>query len=285
MKWLHLSLASILIGLLVFSCQPAREDSARQQVELAKVYNKTLYLSDLEGIIPGATTSEDSSVIIKAYIERWIRDASMMHEAERNVPKDLNIDKLVRDYRASLIVHNYEKLLIEQYLDSLVNQTELLEFYEKNKEQYRLENPIVRCRFAKIPADADELDKMEKWWESEDNEDFRLLVSYCDTYAAMHLLEDSTWYQWPAIAIQWPDESFNPEKAKLNQTITRKGDTFVYFLKISEVVPAGEVPPLSYAADQAKKVILHKRKMKLLDEKKEEIYERALRKNEIKVLN
>jgi hypothetical protein len=35
--------------------------------------------------------------------------------------------------------------------------------------------------------------------------------------------------------------------------------------------------------DKAKRVILHQRKQKLLDEKKEEMYQRELRRNNVKV--
>lgn len=57
----------------------------------------------------------------------------MQHEAEVNLPPDLNIDKLVRTYRASLITHNYEVALAEQLLDSTISQAELNDFYEKIK--------------------------------------------------------------------------------------------------------------------------------------------------------
>ena len=55
------------------------------------------------------------------------------------------------------------------------------------------------------------------------------------------------------------------------------------FLRIFETTAAGEYPPLSYIEGQATKVILHKRKIKLLEEKKEEMYERELRRNNVKI--
>ena len=64
---------------------------------LAQVYNKTLYLSELEGVVPEGVSLEDSALIVSAYAQRWIREQLLMYEAERNIPKDLNIDELVRD--------------------------------------------------------------------------------------------------------------------------------------------------------------------------------------------
>ena len=132
------------------ACSPASREKDPNDRLLAKVHNKSLYLSDMEGMIPEGLSSEDSSLIINAFVERWARDAVMMYQAERNVPKDLNIDKLVRDYRASLLTNNYEKILVEQLLDSLVTQQELADFYELNKSQYQLEFDIVRGHFVKV---------------------------------------------------------------------------------------------------------------------------------------
>ncbi len=78
---------------------------------------------------------EDSSLIINAYVERWIRETLLLLEAERNIPSDLNIDKLVRDYRASLVRHSYEQFLVEQLLDSTVTKAELEALKAKQLEK------------------------------------------------------------------------------------------------------------------------------------------------------
>jgi hypothetical protein len=279
--WIFL-LAGIML-LLWQACQPGSGKKGEEDRLLAKVYNKSLYLSDLEGMIPASSSSEDSSVIINAYLERWVRDASMMHEAERNVPKDLNIDDLVRDYRASLIRHNYEQLLIEEFLDSTVTNQELKAFYDRNKEQYQLEDPILRCHFIKVPKVAEDIEKLDKWWESEEEEDFRLLVAYCNSYASLHLLEDSTWYRRPTLEDEWPAGVFNPANMSPNQKASFSGTDYRYYFKLIDYIGKDQQPPLSYVSTQAKKVILHKRKMKLLDDMKERMYERALRRNDVKI--
>ena len=66
---------------------------------LASVYNRSLYLTDIEGMFPENATKQDSQQVINAYVDRWIRDNIIMAEAERNVPKDLNIDELLQKYR------------------------------------------------------------------------------------------------------------------------------------------------------------------------------------------
>ncbi|MFQ5447255.1 MAG: hypothetical protein ACE5FF_09995, partial [Saprospiraceae bacterium] len=163
-------------------------DSTGANRLLAKVYNKTLRLSDMEGMIPEGMTPEDSAVIIDAFVENWVREASMLYEAERNIPKDLDINKLVEDYRASLIKHNYENILVREFLDSTITEKELQVFYEQNKEQYKLETPIIRCRFIKAARDAHQLKQAESWWNSNKEEDIVKLRNWCNANAVVHHL-------------------------------------------------------------------------------------------------
>ncbi len=89
------------ILLLLWRCSSQPAVKADDQL-LAQVYNKNLYASELADVVPEGTNPTDSSLLVTAFVQRWIRDQLLMYEAERNIPKDLNIDELVRDYRASL---------------------------------------------------------------------------------------------------------------------------------------------------------------------------------------
>lgn len=272
-----------VVALLVVACQPSSNNKNPNNRALARVYNKTLYLADLEGMIPAETSSEDSAMIINAYVERWVRDAALMYEAERNVPKDLNIDKLVRDYRASLIKHSYEKILIEQLLDSTVTAAQLDEYYQSNKEQFPLETDIVRCRFVKLPRNAPDIPQFEKWWKSDKLEDFQMMVSYSNDHAVTKILDDSLWVGISDVAAVWPGNAAELANVQPGKTLNRRDDNFLYYFQLNQLMRAKELAPIGYVDDQLKKVILHQRKMKFLDETRENIYQDALRRNQVNV--
>lgn len=251
---------------------------------LAKFRNKSLYLSELEGLIPNGSSGEDSVLIINAYVERWLRENILLQEAELNVPKDLNIDKLVRDYRASLLKHNYELILVNQLLDSVVTKAELDEFYEKNKDQFHLDEPILRAHFVKIPAAAPELAQFQKWWNNyEKPGNFPAIQEYSKTYASVAKLNDSVWYEINDLAADMPPGWLTPSNTNSKKEFIQRDDNFAYFFRVLDLINSNSVPPFSYVEDKARRVILHQRKQKLLDQKKEEMYERELRQNNIKV--
>ncbi len=273
---------SILLGLGVIACQPAPE--ASQDRVLAKVYNKTLYLSELEGMFPENTSAQDSTLIVQAYTQRWVREALILHEAERNIPSDLNIDKLVRDYRASLLRHNYEEVLVREKLDSTISKEQLEAFYEANKNQYQLETPIMRCHFIKFPLPVDNESEIRNWWQNTDEEeDFQKLVDLCNISAQAHHLVDSTWQRLEDVAIELPKNSLTPENISPKKEFIIKDDNFMYFFRAFEVKNQKEIAPLAFIQGQARKFILHKRKKEVLDKTLDDMLELSIGKKGVEI--
>lgn len=259
------------------SCQEKPEVAASADRLIARVYNKTLYLSDMEGFFPTGTTSEDSSLIINAYTERWVRDAVLLYEAERHIPQDLNIDKLVKDYKASLIKNNYEKVLVEAALDSAISQMELIDFYEQNKEKYTLEQTILRCTFIKTGLPVPDAAQLKKLWGSKEQSDRQGLADYCRTFASACGLADSVWYTLDQLAAEIPLGKLEEIRQRYNQESVFSDDNYQYYVRILDWKDPSDIAPLEFVEEEARKVVLRKRITNLLEDKKDEMYERALK--------
>ena len=259
------------------SCQENPEVAASADRLIARVYNKTLYLSDMEGFFPTGTTSEDSSLIINAYTERWVRDAVLLYEAERHIPQDLNIDKLVKDYKASLIKNNYEKVLVEAALDSAISQMELIDFYEQNKEKYTLEQTILRCTFIKTGLPVPDAAQLKKLWGSKEQSDRQGLADYCRTFASACGLADSVWYTLDQLAAEIPLGKLEEIRQRYNQESVFSDENYQYYVRILDWKDPSDIAPLEFVEEEARKVVLRKRITNLLEDKKDEMYERALK--------
>jgi hypothetical protein len=275
-----------ILLLIIISCNSSSNKNYANDKLLAKVYDKPLYLSELSDIFSDQTMSKaDSNQLIANYVERWVRDNAIMYEAEKNVPKDLNLDKLVKNYRSSLVRSIYEKSIIEEALDSTVTLSELNDFYDKNKDQYQLETPIVRCYLIKLEKNAPDQDAVRDWWDDINEADnLKRLLNYCKSNAKVYMLDDKMWYKVEDLVGILPNGKISPDNVH-KEEMTFKDDNFQYFFKIIELVNKKETAPMSYIKDQAIKYILHKRKMKLLDEKIENIYNKELLNKNIEIYN
>ncbi len=272
----------LLVVLTVAACVPPGEEVAEDDVLLAKVYNKTLYLSEMDGMISKGSTPEDSLLIVNAFVERWAREVLMLREAERNVPQDLNIDKLVRDYRASLILHNYERSIVETELDSIISEEEYTQYYEKHKDHFQLETSIMRCNFMKIPKDAPNKSKVEKWWNGNRTVDKKMLSQYCETHATLYHVEDTIWHKVDEIAVQFPKGALSVKTLKEGKDFTMSEGDFNYYFRLLEASSENNDPPFTYVKEMAKKYILHNRKMKLVEQKREQVFRKAEKMGHVK---
>jgi len=274
-----------LIWSIFFLWQCGSSDNPPKEGDLllAKVYNKSLFLSELEGIVPENTTPSDSVLMVTAFVQRWIHDQLLMYEAERNIPKDLNIDKLVRDYRASLVRFNFEEQIIAEKLDSTVSEAEMKAFYENNKDQFQLESTILKCQLLKLPPNSPQ-NELNKFWYGRSASDAAKLRAYARQWAALALLDTDKWYKLEEIAALLPKGTLSSDNVGTRREGTLSDGDFRYYYRVLETVKGKETAPFEYVKEQASKVILHKRKQELLERWKEDLYQQELRRQNIQIL-
>ena len=284
MFFIKILLAVFILSLVgVLACQKNNGAAGSNRV-LATVYNRSLTLADMEGMFGSNATHSDSVQITTAFTDRWIREQLIMVEAERNVPKELNIDELVKKYRESLILSNYEEQLTKIGLDTTISDAELTAFYEKNKEQYQLETPIVRCYFLKIPRPTPQYDSIQKWWNApRTGENAAKMQNYAQRNAKRFVMVDSVWHRVEDIISLLPKGTLSPDNISTGKELTMKDDNYQYYFRALGVMNKQEIAPLSFIREQASKYILHQRKSQLLEKKRQEMYDLELKKNNVKI--
>ncbi|PHI18201.1 hypothetical protein CEQ90_19085 [Lewinellaceae bacterium SD302] len=271
----------LLLAISVVACGFGSETDGVEDRLLARVHNKELRISELEGMFPAVATKEDSTLIIQAFVNRWIKDAVIQVESEQNMPADLNIDRLVRDYRSSLLRSTYEKVLVGELMDSSISKQELLTYYEENKEQYQLEKPIIRCLFIKVPHPTPEAEVLRSAWNNGEVEDMGQLQDYANRFAEIALLKKEAWYSLDEVAAQFPDGALTAGNVRSMRDFSQQDGQYRYYFSILEFRNRLEIAPLEYVTEQARRVILHNRKMKVLEDAKEEIFQRELRRQNV----
>jgi len=272
-----------ILSIFLGSCQKNNTTQTEAKKVVASVYNKSLYLSDVEGILPAGNNNQDSSLILNAYVDNWVRNALLMHEAEKNLSQNLDIDKLVKDYRATLILHNYERDLVENELDTMVTKEELAKFYEENKENYKLKEPLVRALFMKIPLESEGLNFVDGWWESGTEEDLLNLIEYNDKNGEVYMLNQENWYEIEKIQHHIPDSLGNINVVSPQSRFIKKDAFYKYYIRILEVIQIDQTPPMRYIEEKAKKIIVQKRKINLIDSKKQKLYKENIHSSNVKI--
>lgn len=277
-RFFQLVLALCCAGLA--GCSSPKDKAATDDRLLAKVYNKSLYFSEIADMIPPSVNPADSAIMVSAYIQRWVYDQLLMYEAERSIPKDLNIDKLVRDYRASLVRFNFEQQIISEKLDSLVQETEIRDFYEKNIEQFQLESTILKCIFLKLPLNAPQTE-MNRYWYGKSPADFAKLKDFAQKWAVVSILDKEKWCKLEELAALLPKGTLTPENVQSRREGSLSDGDYRYYYRLLETAQGKSPAPYDYAREQAMTIILHQRKQQLIEMWKKNLYEKELRRNNV----
>lgn len=250
-----------------------------KQNPVAKVNNKYLYESDLIDLLPQNATPGDSAIIIKKYIDNWIRKELILQKAEANLSdRERNFEKQIADYRSSLIIFKYQQQLLNQKLDTFVSNRMILDYYEQNASNFLLDKNVIRGMFIKVPRAAPNIDKIKTWARNED--DTPLLESYGFQFAVNYDYFNDDWIYFENLITEIPSDISDDERfLSNNRTIEVYDSVYYYFAGIKEYKLKGSIAPVSIVRDNIRSIILNKRKIDFLLALEKNIYNEALSKN------
>lgn len=278
----------LALGLLVLTtgCDLLikKEEQTAVQPEsaiVARVFDTYLYKDDITGIGNGA----DSAMHADVFVKNWVKKQLLITEAANNIDFDeAEIQRKILDYRYALMVHEYERYIVNDRLNSEVGEAEVDTYYAENQDQFRLNQNLLKGYFIKIPKDAPRLRQLRRLINQPANvEDLR---SYCYQFADNYNLDDSTWVDLEEVIKNTPLVNDVTDKAdflKKTDLSISSDDEFNYYLKIKEYKISGEISPLEFVRDDIANIIINRRKIKLADQLRDEVYNQAKRNNDFEI--
>lgn len=275
----------IILSLVAFwSC--GSKSKPGKEAPLARVYDIYLYPSDIiKGIVPEGLTGIDSIVLVKDYIDKWIKKQLFLKKAELSLlDEEKNVRQQIEDYRSSLLIFKFEQNYLEQKLDTIIPDDEIANYYEANSSNFILNTNIIKGHFIQIPRSAQDIYKIRRWYRSESTEDYSKLEEYCFQFAEKYQYFDDEWIEAENILKLMPSLGYRTENLlRYRKNIEVKDTNYYYFLKIADYKLASDIAPLDYVDDKIESIILNKRKIQLINKLESEIYNDALNRGHFNV--
>ncbi|MDR1112609.1 MAG: hypothetical protein LBL18_02460 [Bacteroidales bacterium] len=124
---------------------------------VAGVYDRKLYLSELQKVLPAGLTAADSTTFVQHYITHWIEDQLLLHEADKKLSMhEKNFDKELQKYHNQLLINAYCEKLSQDTAQMQIGKAELAAFM-KNYNSGMEQREIVRLNYVKLPFSATKL--------------------------------------------------------------------------------------------------------------------------------
>jgi hypothetical protein len=268
----------------LLSCEYISSKSEKEKT-VARVYESYLYESDLAGIVEPGISGQDSIIIMRRYIDTWVRQQLLLNEAQNNLaPEQMNFEKKIQDYKNSLIIFSFETDYIKNNLDTVVSNDQIQKYYDQYMNDFRLKENIVMASFVKISLEAPDQNILRKLFRSDKEEDRSKLEEYCVQNAAAYIIDNKSWMIFAELLKTIPIEVNNQEYFLRNNKLVELSDDFYrYFLLIHDYKLKESVSPLAFEEKNIRNIIINKRKHQLITDFRNELYRDAIRDNAFEV--
>ena len=228
---------------------------------IARVNDNYLYESDINIL-----EINNKNFNKKDYINEWAKKKLFLDRSKLNISED-SINELTEKYKNDLLLNYYKNSLIDRYLDKNVSDEEILDYYNKNKHIFKLNERIIKAAFIELKKKAFNLKKVNKWFSNyeKNKEYFDTLIDYCRKYSYNFFINDSIWSKHSELS-----SKFSNIKDKLNKKLMKKGkfqikdSIYLYLFKVKDIKNKGQIAPLSYFREVIIKLILNNRKFELI---------------------
>lgn len=271
----------ITVALLLTACNVFIE----QEDPVAKVGDHMLTMDDLKKNIPDYLDEADSSLWADSYIQKWVQRELLLMKAEENLKDEMkDVTMELEEYRNSLIVYRYKNELIKQQMDTMVKETDVQKYLDEYKENFILNQNIVKAIYIKVPLEFSNPDNIKEMCNSKDPDKLAKLNEYCLSYAKAYDRFNDQWVSADLVLKNFPKEITDQQGAlRGNRYLESKDRDFYYLISIRDYKLAGQVSPNEYVYNDIRNLILNKQKIQLLQQIEKDIYKEGIDKKKVKL--
>ncbi|WP_072979237.1 peptidylprolyl isomerase [Leeuwenhoekiella palythoae] len=277
----------VLFAALVVSCD-LLGSKAPAGVPVARVGNAYLYKEDIEKLITAELSPEDSTTLVNGYINRWATKRLLVDNAQRNITLDEQdrLNNLVEQYKLDLFSQAYKDALVARSLDSSITDAEASQFYTENKENFKLNESLLKLRYIEMGENDYNEDEIKKRFTRFNAKDKRFLDSISVQFRAQYL-NDSTWISLDKVIAKIPPVNVENSDQLLNKTefLQLRDSLGLYLIAVNDRLDRNDDAPLEYVLPTVKQILLNRRKLDLIKQLEKDITKDAIKNKQFELYN
>lgn len=271
----------LFVSFTAVSCQEQIEHSGK--TPLVQVGSHYLYQEDINQSLPYGISGTDSTRFVREFIRRWVEEQVLYEKAEHNVRNDEHIERMVADYRRTLIMNNYEHMLLQQKMTEELSEEDLQKYYNENKKLFMLEEPVIKGIFIKAPLTSPDLKKLKLWYKDKSDESLEQLEKYAFRNSILYEYFYEHWIPVSElegkVIVNLSELSNDFDK---HRNIEAEDGEYCYLLHIEEYMMKGEEKPYALARHEIIDLLANSRRVEFMNKVKEDLYNQSIGMGRIK---
>lgn len=267
---------ALLILPVVTSCRhkPNGQDWQNDEDIIVTIGDSVLYRVDVEKRIPSGLERKDSIAMFEALVNSWIETNLLLDYASENIANMSEIEETVERFRRQLIVEEYKRQM--KLSARALPEDSIKKWYDSHQETYKLERPLIKGLFVKVPRQTGNAARIETLISSGSDADIDKFESdYLGSVSQYSYFRDE-WVDWEVISAMIPARIENPDEfVRENRLFKTEYNGMTYFLQITSYLNSGETMPYDYAknliSDYLREKVLDREEKKIINQ----LYKRA----------
>ena len=265
---------------LLFACR--EEVSYVERESLVSVGDIRLYKDEADIVYAKQGRGADSLSFMQNYIERWAIEALFYQKAKENVVATDEIDRMVENYRASLIQNLYQDRLITQQLLPTISDDEVREFYDREQGLFELTEPYIKGFYVKLPDRVPKLNNVRNWCIRKGQDDLEELEKLCSENGYEYQFFTEEWMPFADLVRKTPlTEQQLMDRLLKKSTIEFKEGKFTYFVCADSILKRNDLKPIEMVSGEIKELLLNSKKAAFIKQVKRSLYKEALQNGQV----
>lgn len=245
---------------------------------VARVGSTYLYRSELASLMPSGIVAADSVTCSKTIISKWIVTQLKHQEAEELFEKSSkDIDKLVEDYRRSLLVQRLERHYLESEPCGEISDKAITDYYNAHKNDFRITKPMVKGEIVAMGDNYRRRKQMLEWFQSSSPERREDFVEICRKEKIPYVKFEE-WTPFSDFLSNLPllRTSSHEELLSSRNLLQIHYDKTYYYYRITDALKVGDAMPLDMAKENVRQILTTSHSADVIRRHEEQMQRNAL---------
>ena len=172
---------------------------------------------------------------------------------------------MVDAYKNSLLMNAYREFILKSTIDTIIDKSLIGAYYEKNKLNFLLKEPIYKIRHLSFPLDNVDRREITLRFKRFDLEDVSFLASLSFQFSN-YFFSDSIWLNQIEVRDQlhYIHNQQQERLLKSQDYYEVKDSLALYLFQLVDRLDRGNVSPITYVEHTIRDILFNQRKLKFL---------------------
>lgn len=281
------NIAFVAVVISLFACRDLHSVAPKSNV-VAKVGDRVLTIEEINQSTPKNLAGDDSLSFVRMYVDHWLVKQLKVEEASKLFSsEEAEIEKLVEDYRQSLLMRRVDQYHIEQLMSEDFSDDEIARYYNSHKSNFILDETMVKGIIVKCNTKDKHnqlRDNIERVGSSSSS--IQILEDDCQKNGYTLFNHQTEWINFSDFLSDLPtskSQSYDYILDKVGVQDLVSGNNRYYFM-ITSACRKGNIAPVEVVSDKIRLILITQRRAEIIKQHEQTILDDAFQSGHAQVV-